>query len=156
MARRRRSFKREIIPDARFGSPVIARLVKQVMRRGKKSAAEHVVYGALDQVGEITNEDPIEVFHRALDNVKPQVEVKSRRVGGATYQVPMEVVGDRQYSLAFRWIIQYARSRKGVPMGKALAMELVDAAKNQGAAIKKRDETHKMAAANRAFAHYRW
>ena len=127
------------------------------MSRGKKSTAQRTVYGALDQVKEQTEgKDPIEVFQQALENIKPKVEVKSRRVGGATYQVPVEVPASRQTSLALRWIVDYSRGRKGASMQRALALEILDAFKNQGNAIKKRDDTHKMAAANKAFAHYRW
>ncbi|HEY8240187.1 MAG TPA: 30S ribosomal protein S7 [Kiritimatiellia bacterium] len=154
--RRRRSDKRPVIPDLRYNNDLVARLISKVMERGKKSVAESIVYGALDTVKEQTSQDPIEVFKTAMDNIKPKLEVKSRRVGGATYQVPVEVSPDRQAALAMRWIISYAQGRKGVSMGRALAQELLDAYKNQGNAIKKRDDTHKMAQANKAFAHYRW
>lgn len=156
MARRRRAERRQVIPDAKYGSITVAKFINQVMRRGKKNTAEQLVYGALEMIGEKTGEEPLELFEKALGNVKPHLEVKSRRVGGATYQVPMEVSGDRQLSLAFRWIIQFAKGRKGSSMKQALAQELIDAAGNNGAAIKKRDDTHKMAQANKAFAHYRW
>ena len=156
MARRHRAEKKAITPDTRFGSEIVARLITSIMERGKKSTAERIVYSALDQLKDLAQQDRLPVFQTALDNVKPHLEVKSRRVGGATYQVPVEVSGDRQVSLAFRWIIDYAKGRKGVPMGKALALELADAFKNQGNAVKKRDDTHKMAQANKAFAHYRW
>ena len=156
MARRHRAEKKAITPDTRFGSEIVARLITSIMERGKKSTAERIVYSALDQLKDLAQQDPLPVFQQALENVKPHLEVKSRRVGGATYQVPVEVSGDRQVSLAFRWIIDYAKGRKGVPMGKALALELADAFKNQGNAVKKRDDTHKMAQANKAFAHYRW
>ena len=156
MARRHRAEKRQITPDTRFGSEIVARLITSIMERGKKSTAERIVYTALDQLKDLTQQDPLPVFQQALDNVKPHLEVKSRRVGGATYQVPVEVSGDRQVSLAFRWIIDYAKGRRGVSMGRALALELADAFKNQGNAVKKRDDTHKMAQANKAFAHYRW
>lgn len=126
------------------------------MRQGKKSTAERIVYGAMEELGKMTNEDPLEVLMRATDNVKPRVEVKSRRVGGSTYQVPVEVSRERQMALALRWLVTFAMTRKGVSMGKALAMELADAFKNQGNAIRKRDDTHKMAQANKAFAHYAW
>jgi small subunit ribosomal protein S7 len=126
------------------------------MSRGKKSTAQRTVYGALDQIKEQTGEEPIAVFQQALENIKPKVEVKSRRVGGATYQVPIEVPSARQTSLALRWIVDYSRGRKGASMQRALALEILDAYKNQGNAVKKRDDTHKMAAANKAFAHYRW
>ena len=154
--RRRRSEKRPVIPDLRYSNDLVARLINKVMEQGKKSRAEAIVYGALDQVKTQTNQDPIEVFKAAMDNIKPKLEVKSRRVGGATYQVPVEVSPDRQAALAMRWLITYAQARKGVAMGRALALELLDAYKNQGNAIKKRDDTHKMAQANKAFAHYRW
>lgn len=132
-------------------------MVNHIMVAGKKSVAEKIVYGALDRLKEkMDGEDPLEVLIRAVNNVKPRVEVKSRRVGGATYQVPIEVSSVRQRALALRWIIQFAQGRKGTPMGKALATELMDAFNNQGNAIKKKDDTHKMAQANKAFAHYRW
>lgn len=156
MARRRRAEKREIRPDLNYNSPLVGRLIKGIMRCGKQSTAAAVVYGVLNQVKDQTKEDPLEVLMRAVDNIKPKVEVKSRRVGGATYQVPVEVNNDRQLSLALRWLIQYSSARKGVPMRKALALEILDAFKNQGNAIKKRDDTHKMAQANKAFAHYKW
>jgi small subunit ribosomal protein S7 len=156
MARRHRAEKREVLPDLKFNSPLIGRLIKGIMRKGKGSVAASIVYKVLDQVKEQTKEDPLEVFMRAVDNIKPKVEVKSRRVGGATYHVPVEVSSERQLSLALRWLIQYSAARKSVPMHKALAMEIMDAFKNQGNAIKKRDDTHKMAQANKAFAHYKW
>ena len=127
-----------------------------IMSRGKKSTAQRTVYGALDQLKEQTGEEPLDVFQKALENVKPKVEVKSRRIGGATYQVPVEVPAERQTALALRWVLDYSRGRKGVSMQKALALEILEAYKGQGNAIKKRDDTHKMAAANKAFAHYRW
>jgi small subunit ribosomal protein S7 len=157
MSRRRRAGNTSIIPDSVYGSATIARLVNVIMERGKKATAQKVVYGALDMIRQREETDnPVEVLERAIDNVKPRLEVKSRRVGGATYQVPMEVSGARQTSLALRWLVGFARSKRGVPMGRALAGELLDAYKETGSAIKKRDETHKMAQANRAFAHYRW
>jgi len=156
MARRHRSIKRELIPDPKFQSQEITRFVNQIMRKGKKTVAQKIIYTALDQVGEKTGENPVEVFENAIENVRPQLEVKSRRVGGATYQVPMELSSLRSRSLAMRWIIQFSRARKGVPLAFALANELVDAHNNTGSAVKKRDDTHKMAQANRAFAHYRW
>jgi small subunit ribosomal protein S7 len=131
-------------------------MINCVMRRGKKTVAEGVVYRALDQIKAMLNEDPLEVLVRAVDNVKPRVEVRSRRVGGSTYQVPVEVNKSRQLALALRWITQFSIARKGVPLGKAMAQELVDAYKNQGNAIRKRDDVHKMAQANKAFAHYAW
>ena len=155
--RRHRAETHEFAPDARYGSALVTHLVNIIMSRGKKSTAQRTVYGALDQIKEQTEgKDPIEVFQTALENIKPKVEVKSRRVGGATYQVPVEVPPARQTSLALRWIVDYSRGRKGASMQRALALEIVDAFKNQGNAVKKRDDTHKMAAANKAFAHYRW
>ena len=155
--RRRKAEQHEFAPDARYGSDLVTHLVNIIMSRGKKSTAQRTVYGALDQIKEgAEGKDPIEVFQTALENIKPKVEVKSRRVGGATYQVPVEVPPARQTSLALRWIVDYSRGRKGASMQRALALEIVDAFKNQGNAVKKRDDTHKMAAANKAFAHYRW
>ncbi len=154
--RRRSAVKREVIPDTRFNSDVIARLISTIMECGKRSVAERVVYGALDEIATKTGENPVKIFGEALENIKPRLEVKSRRVGGATYQVPLEVSPDRQLSLAMRWIVQYSQARKGVPMAKALAIELLDAHKGQGSSVKKRDDVHKMAQANKAFAHYRW
>ncbi|MBV8197399.1 MAG: 30S ribosomal protein S7 [Candidatus Eremiobacteraeota bacterium] len=148
--------KRQILPDPRFNSKVLARFINKVMLRGKKSTAEHITYGALDIVAEKSGKDPMEVFSTALSNAMPLVEVRPRRVGGATYQVPMEVRPDRRQALAMRWLIQFARKRPGRSMEDKLAAELMDAANNVGAAIKKREDTHKMAEANKAFAHYRW
>ena len=156
MARRRRAQRRNATADTRFNSPLVATLINTLMKRGKRSVAERIVYDALDQVKAAGHEDPLQVFTTAIENVKPRLEVKSRRVGGATYQVPVEVAPDRQVSLALRWLIDFSAGRKGQAMNKALAMELLDAFKNQGNAIKKRDDTHKMAQANKAFAHYRW
>ena len=157
MSRRRRVIHKEVKKDARYASPMVARLISTIMRRGKKSIAEHIVYTAIDKSREGTDTvDPLETLNKAIENVKPRLEVKSRRVGGATYQVPMEVPTDRQLALAMRWIVNFAKSRKGVPMENALANELRDAASGQGNAIKKRDDVHKMAQANRAFAHFRW
>ena len=155
--RRRKAEQHEFAPDARYGSDLVTHVVNIIMSRGKKSTAQRTVYGALDQIREQSEgKDPIEVYQQALENVKPKVEVKSRRVGGATYQVPVEVPAARQTSLALRWIVDYSRGRKGASMQRALALEILDAYKNQGNAVKKRDDTHKMAAANKAFAHYRW
>ena len=155
--RRRRAETHEFAPDARYGSALVTQVVNIIMNRGKKSTAQRTVYGALDQIKEQTEgKNPVEVFQQALENIKPKVEVKSRRVGGATYQVPIEVPPARQTSLALRWIVEYSRGRKGASMQRALALEILDAFKNQGNAVKKRDDTHKMAAANKAFAHYRW
>ena len=157
MARRRRAERRELIPDPRYNSELVAYMINCVMERGKKSVAAKIVYGALEDIqGQLTEEDPVHVFTTAIENVSPRLEVKSRRVGGATYQVPLEVKPKRQVALATRWLIQFAGGRKGIPMRRALANELVDAFRGQGAAIKKRDDTHKMAQANKAFAHYRW
>lgn len=155
--RRRKAERRPVVPDTRYNNLVLGRMINYIMQRGKKSVAERIVYGALDQIGTIMNtDDALTIFEDALENVKPKLEVKSRRVGGATYQVPLEVSPDRQYALAMRWIVQYSKGRKGVAMSRALAMELIDAYKNQGSSVKKRDDTHKMAQANKAFAHYRW
>jgi len=157
MARRRRAERRPVTPDVKYQSELVARLINTVMRRGKKSVAERVVYGALDVLREkVPDKSPLETLTQAVENVKPKLEVKSRRVGGATYQVPVEVPEHRQTSLALRWIRMYADARKGVPMTRALAMEILDAYNNTGSAIKKREDTHKMAQANKAFAHYRW
>ncbi len=156
MARRRRAERRQLKPDARFNSELVARMINMLMTRGKKSTAQHIVYGAIDAIAKKIEGDPLDIVGRALDNVKPKLEVKSRRVGGATYQVPVEVSSDRQFALALRWIRTYASARKGTPMAQAFAYELLDAYNNTGNAIKKRDDTHKMAQANKAFAHYRW
>lgn len=155
--RRRRAEKRQRAPDYQFGSPLVTRLINCVMRRGKKSVSERIVYGAFERIQQkVSDRSPLEVLNAALENVKPRLEVKSRRVGGANYQVPVEVAPDRQEALALRWIIDFARNRKGTAMADALAAEILDAANNTGAAVKKREDTHKMAQANRAFAHYRW
>lgn len=156
MARRRRADRRDIQPDLKYNSEVVACFITQMMRKGKRSVAERIIYDALGEVENKLDGDPVEIFETAIDNVRPQLEVKSRRVGGATYQVPLEVSSDRGRSIGMRWLIQFSKGRKGVPMSKALATELIDAYNETGAAIKKRDDTHKMAQANRAFAHYRW
>jgi small subunit ribosomal protein S7 len=157
MSRRRKVYKKEEKLDSRYGSASVARLISTVMKRGKKSLAERIVYTAIDKSREGSDSvDPLEVLNKALENVRPRLEVKSRRVGGATYQVPMEVTPARQVSLAMRWIVQYADKRRGMPMAAALAQEIKEAASGQGNAIKKREDTHKMAQANRAFAHFRW
>ena len=156
MSRRREIPKRKIIADAKYSERLVAKFANILMSKGKKSTAEQIVYGAFDVMEERYKEDPLEMFKKALDSVKPKVEVKSRRVGGATYQVPLEVAPDRSESLAMRWILGFARNRKGTPMHVALANELKEAASNQGNAIRKRDDVHKMAQANRAFAHFRW
>ena len=155
--RKNRAEKRSVIPDAKYNSELLARLINMVMQSGKKSTAQKVVYNALEIVAKkIDGEEPIEAFFQALENVKPQVMVKSRRVGGANYQVPVEVNPERQVSLAMRWMITYAQNKKGKPMDIALASEIVDAFNNTGSAVKKKDDVHRMAAANKAFAHYRW
>jgi small subunit ribosomal protein S7 len=157
MSRRRQAVKRSIIADAKFNSVLVGRLVNTVMFSGKKNTARRIVYGAIETLAEKSpGVDPIEVLQRAVDNAKPRIETKARRVGGATYQVPMEVTSDRQTSLAMRWIVNYADARKGVPMRDALATELLEAYQGQGSAIRKRDDVHKMAQANKAFAHFRW
>mgnify|MGYP000318354383 CR=1 FL=1 len=156
MPRRRVVAKREVLPDPKFGSKILAKFMNHVMVDGKKSVAEKIVYGALAVVSEKTGADPVEVFEKALESIAPMVEVKSRRVGGATYQVPVEVRADRAQALAIRWIIDAARKRNENTMMERLAAELLDAANERGTATKKRDDTHKMAEANKAFAHYRW
>lgn len=154
--RRRRADKRPERADLRYNSPLVATLISKVMERGKKSVAERIVYGALDQLTKQGGGETLDLLNQAIENARPKLEVKSRRVGGATYQVPIEVSIERQTALAMRWIVTFAQARKGVPMERALGMELSDALKNTGNAIKKRDDTHKMAQANKAFAHYRW
>ena len=157
MARRKRVYKKIERRDSRYDSVLVGRLIGKVMLAGKRALAERIVYKAIDLANEGTDTvSPLEVLTRAIENAKPRVEVKSRRVGGATYQVPLEVAHDRSEALAMRWIINYARNRKGIPMAKALANEIKEAAANQGAAVRKRDDVHKMAQANRAFAHFRW
>ena len=156
MSRRHQAEKREILPDAKFGDKVVTKFMNNLMLDGKKSVAEGIVYGALDRVESRMKRQPVEVFHEALDNVKPSVEVRSRRVGGATYQVPVEVRPERREALAIRWLITAARKRNENTMIERLAGELLDAANNRGTAVKKREDTHKMAEANKAFSHYRW
>ena len=156
MARRRRAKKIEILPDPRFKDVTVSKFMNCVMLQGKKSVAESIVYGALDALPVRTDEEKLSFFKKALDNTKPLLEVRSRRVGGATYQVPHEVRPERAQALAFRWLIDASRKRAGLTMTSKLASELKDAAENKGASIKKREDTHKMAEANRAFAHYRW
>jgi small subunit ribosomal protein S7 len=148
--------KRPILSDLKYNDTLVSRFINGLMRRGKKSVAQRILYNALDLIGQRGQEEPLKVFHQAMDNVKPLLEVKSRRVGGATYQVPVEVRADRRVSLAIRWLINYAQARGEKSMDAKLAGELMDAAHNRGAAIKKREDTHKMAEANKAFAHYRW
>ena len=156
MPRRRVIAKREILPDPKFNNQVVAKFINHVMVSGKKAVAESIVYGALDRVQARDNADPIEVFEKALDAIAPMVEVKSRRVGGATYQVPVEVRPSRRQALAMRWLVDSARSRSEKSMAARLAGEFMDAAEGRGSAVKKREDTHKMAEANKAFAHYRW
>ncbi|MCF7817927.1 MAG: 30S ribosomal protein S7 [Kiritimatiellales bacterium] len=157
MARRHRAEQRELLPDPRYGNELVTYMINAVMKRGKKSTAVKIVYGAIEDIkDQMKDADPIEVFTQAIENVTPRLEVKSRRVGGATYQVPLEVKPKRQIALATRWLIQFAGNRRGIPMRRALAIELMDAYRGQGNGIKKRDDTHKMAQANKAFAHYRW
>ena len=156
MPRRREVPKRDILPDPKFGNVDVSKFVNTIMMSGKKSVAERIVYGALDQVEEKTRQEPVALFHQALENVAPHLEVRSRRVGGATYQVPVDVRPERRQALAIRWLINAARSRNETTMVERLSGELMDAANNRGSAVKKREDTHKMAEANRAFAHYRW
>ena len=156
MARRRVAAKRIILPDPKFGDGTVAKFINIVMLSGKKSVAENIVYSALDQVIDRLKSQPIEMLHKALDNVRPIVKLKSRRVGGATYQVPVEVRADRRTTLAMRWIVDAARKRGEKSMDRRLAGELLDAADNKGSAVKKREDVHRMAEANKAFAHYRW
>lgn len=155
--RRHRAEKREITPDPIYNSELVSRLVHTIMERGKKSVAQGIVYGALEEIKKKKKDmEPLEIFVQALENAKPKLEVKSRRVGGATYQVPVEINNERQVCLALKWISTYARGRKGVPMSRSLATEILDAFENTGSTIKKKDDTHKMAQANKAFAHFRW
>jgi small subunit ribosomal protein S7 len=156
MSRRHAAVKREVIPDAKFGDTVVTKFMNCLMLDGKKSAAEAIVYGALEKIQAKTGQEPIRVFHEALDNVKPALEVRSRRVGGATYQVPVEVRTERRQALAIRWLIDYSRKRSETTMIDRLSGELLDAANNRGASVKKREDTHRMAEANKAFSHYRW
>ncbi|MBF2760855.1 MAG: 30S ribosomal protein S7 [Ectothiorhodospiraceae bacterium AqS1] len=156
MPRRREVPKRTILPDPKFGDESLAKFMNILMLDGKKSVAERMVYGALDIVANRTKESPVDVFVRALENIRPDVEVKSRRVGGATYQVPVEVRATRRTALAMRWLVDSARKRSEKSMGQRLAQEIVDAAEGRGAAVKKREDTHRMAEANKAFSHYRW
>ncbi len=156
MARRREAQKREVVPDSKYNDILVGRFVNNVLRQGKKSLAERVVYRALDNIGEKTKEDPLKVFHKAIENTSPLLEVRSRRVGGATYQVPVEVREKRRIALSIRWLINNAKGRSGRSMAEKLTAELLDAYSNQGGAIKKKEEVHRMAEANKAFAHYRW
>jgi len=156
MSRRRRPEKREILPDPKFKDQILSKFMNNLMMDGKKSVAESIVYGALDTMEARAKSDPIQLFHDALNNVKPQIEVRSRRVGGATYQVPVEVRPERAQALAIRWLITASRNRSETTMAARLSAELLDAANNRGNAVKKREDTHRMADANRAFSHYRW
>ena len=154
--KKRATLTREILPDPKFKDELVSKFINTLMWSGKKSIAEHSVYGAFDVIKEKKNDEPVKLFKQALENIKPVVEVRSRRVGGATYQVPVEVRSDRRISLGLRWLINAARERGERTMGDRLAAELIDALENKGSAIKKREDTHKMAEANKAFAHYRW
>ena len=155
--RRRRITKREMTPDVKYNSELVARLINTIMRNGKKSVAQKIVYSAFDVIkAKKKDMDPLEVFLQAVENIKPKLEVKSRRVGGATYQVPVDVPAERQVALAMRWIATYSQAKKGRSMADALSSELLDAFENQGASVKKKEDTYKMAQANKAFAHYRW
>jgi len=156
MSRRHAAEKREVLPDAKFGDVVLTKFMNSLMFAGKKSLAEGIVYGAFDIVEKKSGNNPVEIFHDALDKIKPELEVRSRRVGGATYQVPVEVRADRAQALAIRWLISSARKRSELTMVERLSGELLDASNDRGGAVKKREDTHKMAEANRAFAHYRW
>ena len=154
--RKRRAVKRDVLPDAIYKSKIVTKLINQIMQDGKKGTAQKIVYDAFDIIKEKTNEDPMIIFNKAMENIKPALEVKSRRVGGANYQVPVEVKSDRAIALAFRWLTQYARLRNGHSMAENLANEIIDASNGIGASVKKKEDTHKMAEANKAFAHYRW
>ena len=156
MSRRREIPKRKITPDPKFRDKLVAKLINSLMSGGKKSTAEGILYGAFDIIEQRFKEEPLEVFRKALDNIKPKVEVKSRRVGGANYQVPVEVRPERRQALAIRWLIEFSRARPGRSMGERLAGELIDCAQKRGGTIKRREDVHKMADANKAFAHYRW
>ena len=156
MSRRRRAEKREVFPDPKFGDLVISKFMNNLMVHGKKSVAEKIVYGALDKIEAKLKTDPVKVFHEAIENVMPAIEVRSRRVGGATYQVPVEVRPERREALAIRWLISASRGRNENTMEERLAAELLDAVNSRGSAVKKREDTHKMADANKAFSHYRW
>jgi small subunit ribosomal protein S7 len=156
MSRRHRAVRRDINPDPKFGDVVLSKFMNNLMLQGKKSVAESIVYGAFDRIQDRTKQDPLAVFHQALDNVSPSIEVRSRRVGGATYQVPVEVRAERRQALAIRWLITAARGRNENTMEERLSGELLDASNNRGTAVKKREDTHRMAEANRAFSHYRW
>ena len=154
--RKRRATKRDVLPDALYKSKVVTKLINQIMNDGKKGTAQKIVYSAFDMIKDKTGQDAMVVFERAMENIKPALEVKSRRVGGANYQVPVEVKADRAQALAFRWLAQYSRLRSGKSMAEKLALEIIDASNGIGASVKKKEDTHKMAEANKAFAHYRW
>ena len=154
--RKRRAVKREVLPDAIYNSKVVTKLINAVMLDGKKGTAEKIIYDAFEQIKEKTGKDPVEVFNAAMENIMPLLEVKSRRVGGSNYQVPIEVRADRRQTLGLRWLVQYSKNRSGRGMANKLANEIMDAANGIGGAVKKREDTHKMAEANKAFAHYRW
>ena len=154
--RKRRAVKRDVLPDPIYNSKVVTKLINSLMKDGKKGIAQTILYDAFDMVKEKSNQEPMEVFEKALANIKPALEVKSRRVGGANYQVPIEVKADRSQALAMRWLVQYSRLRGGHSMAENLANEIIDASNGVGAAVKKREDTHRMAEANKAFAHYRW
>ena len=154
--RKKRQFKREYPVDHKFGSPLVGKFINHVMKGGRKSVAERVVYGAFDEMKKITGGDPVKIFETAIENVAPTLEVRSRRIGGANYQVPVEVRQNRRVTLAFRWILYVVRSRRGKPMSAKLAEELMAASKNEGNAVKKKQDTHRMAEANKAFAHFAW
>ena len=154
--RKRQAVKRDVLPDPIYKSKVVTKLINQIMKDGKKGTAQKILYGAFDLVKEKTKEDPMVVFEKAMNNIKPALEVKSRRVGGANYQVPVEVKPERAQALGFRWLINYARLRNGHSMAENLANEIIDASNGVGASVKKKDDTHKMAEANKAFAHFRW
>ncbi len=156
MPRRREVSKRDITPDPKYGSKLVARFINNLLRKGKKSTAERIFYGAIDIIADRTKDDPLKVFEKAMENAKPVVEVKSRRVGGSTYQVPVEIRPDRRNALSIRWLINYAQGRGEKGMQAKLAAELMDASQGRGASVKKREDTHRMAEANKAFAHYRW
>ena len=156
MSRRSRAVRREVIPDAKYGNRLLSMFINKVMQRGKKSIAERIVYQALDTIEEQQKRDPLEVFEQAVQNATPTIEVKPRRVGGATYQVPVDIRAERRLALALRWLLASARARRGRSMVERLAAELSDAAKGQGSTVKKKEDTHRMAEANRAFVHYRW
>ena len=154
--RKRRAVKRDVLPDPIYKSKVVTKLINQIMKDGKKGTAQKILYNAFEIIKEKTNEDPMKVFEKAMANIKPALEVKSRRVGGSNYQVPVEVKADRAQALSFRWLTQYARLRSGHSMAENLANEIIDASNGTGASVKKKEDTHRMAEANKAFAHYRW